>query len=319
MNKLLYLPLLLICFSCKKEEIPIEKHGAGGVVTNSFEMGTDYKKQAFFDLNTNSFVSENIKTSWDLGFECSENGSQIILNSANFMFAGKVSNNTFNSVTDTIGIEWHCDVPSGNLDSTAIGDWQNNDGVYIINRGSDHLGISRGFCKIEFQATTSTSYTFRIANLDGTLEEQVTINKNDDFNYIPFSIDNRTPVSIEPNKEDWDLQFTQYTHIFTELDEEYLVVGVLTNRNNVQVTKIYDKDYADISFEDIGNYSFSSAINVIGYDWKFFNFSTSNYTININQNYIVKTTEDIYYKIHFIDFYNALGDKGTPTFEIQEL
>ena len=28
---------------------------------------------------------------------------------------------------------------------------------------------------------------------------------------------------------------------------------------------------------------------------------------------------DKYYKLHFIDFYNNLGEKGYPKFEIQEL
>lgn len=319
MNKLIYIVLLVFLFSCKKEEIPVAKHLAGDIITNSFEMGTDYKKQAFFDLNTNSFISENIKTSWDLGFESSESGSHIILNSANFMFVGKVIGSSFNSITDTTGLEWHCDDPSGNFNSTAIGDWQNDNAVYVVNRGSDHLGISRGFCKIEFQSVTAIDYTFRIANLDGSLEEQVVVNKDSNYNYIALSCDTRTSVSIEPHKESWDIQFTQYTHIFTDLDHEYLVTGVLTNRNNVQVAQVFDKSYSDISFGDVGSYSFSSDINLIGYDWKFYDFSVGSYTINLNQNYIVKTTEGLYYKIHFIDFYNGQGDKGTPVFEIQEL
>ena len=56
---------------------------------------------------------------------------------------------------------------------------------------------------------------------------------------------------------------------------------------------------------------------MIGYDWKSYNSGT--YEVDINKNYIIKTTEDLYYKIHFIDFYNDQGEKGTPKFEISSL
>ena len=98
-----------------------------------------------------------------------------------------------------------------------------------------------------------------------------------------------------------------------------MVTGVLANRNGVQTAQVFDKDFAEISSEDIGSYEFSDAIDVIGYDWKYYDFSLANYTINLDQNYIIKTTEGVFYKLHFIDFYNDNGDKGTPTFEIQKL
>ncbi|MCT4582717.1 MAG: hypothetical protein N4A35_14980 [Flavobacteriales bacterium] len=319
MKRIIYIILLLSVIACKKDEIPVLKHQAGNVISNAFEMGTDYRKQAFFDLETNAFVSENIKTSWDLGFETGVNGSSVILNSANFMSIAKVNNTTFNAVTDTVGLDWLFDVPSGNLDSTAIGDWQNTNSIYVVNRGNDHLGAHRGFCKIEFQSVSGTTYTFRIANLNGTSDEMITITKDDALNYVAFSCDTRAEVEVEPNKEAWDIQFTQYTYVFVDLHEEYLVTGVLANRNGVQTAKVFDKEFADITSEDIGNYNFSDAIDVIGYDWKYYDFSLANYTVHLDQNYLIKTTEGIFYKLHFIDFYNENGDKGTPTFEIQKL
>ncbi len=319
MKRIIYIALLLSVIACKKDEIPIPKHQPGGVISNAFEMGTDYRKQAFFDLETNSFVSENIKTVWDLGFECGQNGSRVLLNSANFMAVAKIDNSTFNTVTDTVGVNWNYDAPSGNLDSTAIGDWQSSNSIYIINRGNDHFGSHRGFCKIQFLSVTSNAYEFRIANLDGSADEQLSISKDNSLNFVAFSCDTRAVVEVEPNKEAWDIQFTQYTYVFVDLHEEYLVTGVLANRNGVQTAQVFDKDFAEISSEDIGSYEFSDAIDVIGYDWKYYDFSLANYTINLDQNYIIKTTEGVFYKLHFIDFYNDNGDKGTPTFEIQKL
>jgi hypothetical protein len=35
--------------------------------------------------------------------------------------------------------------------------------------------------------------------------------------------------------------------------------------------------------------------------------------------YVVRTSEGLFYKIHFIDFYNETGLKGYPKFEIAAL
>jgi hypothetical protein len=128
-------------------------------------------------------------------------------------------------------------------------------------------------------------------------------------------------VSIEPPKEEWDLIFTQFTNIFYDEDPPlpYLVTGCIINRNVVEVCQVYDKDFEAITIEDIDKCPFSKNINTIGYDWKIYDFDTGQYKVYSNQNYIIKSTEDKYYKLHFIDYYDQQGNKGTPTFEFQEL
>ena len=323
MNKLIFPFLLFIIFSCKKEEIPVKKHTPGNAVINSFEMGSDYRKQAFYDLKTNTFVRQNLKTSWDLGFENGTNGSRIVLNSANAMAVARVSNINFNTITDTIGLAWHWDASSGNLDSTAIKSWWIDDYVYVINRGTDQFGNHRGFAKLKFDNVTSNTYSFKVANLDGTLEEQITIQKDNSVNLTTFSLTTRSVEDIQPPKTDWDLMFTQYVHYFEFFlgvqDEAYLVTGILTNRSGVQVAEVFNKEFESINIDDISAVDFSSNIDIIGYDWKEFGFSTGVFIIHSDKNYIIKSTEGIYFKLHFIDFYNSQGDKGTPVFELQEL
>ena len=75
----------------------------------------------------------------------------------------------------------------------------------------------------------------------------------------------------------------------------------------------------EITYEDIESYSFSSNQDVIGYDWKDFDFDSGFYLIYAEKNYIIKNGLDQYFKIHFIDFYDDLGEKGHPTFEILQL
>ncbi len=316
---LIYSSLLLMIFACKKAEIPVKKHEVGNVISNSFEMGSDYRNQAFFDLGTNSFVSQNLKTSWDLGFECGVSGWHITLNGANLMGIAKINNTTFGAISDTVGIVWQWDSNTGHLDSTAIGDWQNNNGIYILDRGMDNLGIHRGFSKVEFQSVSNTNYTFKISELDGSNLNQVTIEKDNILNNISYSVSSNSLVTVEAPKENWDISFTQFTHYFHDHELAYLVTGVITNRNGVEVTKVFDKQFNDITIDDITQYQFSDALNVIGYDWKYYAFSEGTYLTKPEQNYIIKSTEGIYYKLHFIDFYDAQGDKGAPTFELQEL
>ncbi len=314
-----FIVLLFVTFSCKKAEIPIKKHEVGNIITNSFEMGSDYRYQSFFDLGSNSFVSKNIKTSWDLGFQCGENGWHITLNEANLMAVAKIENTPFLAIEDTIGVAWKWDSNTGHLDSTAIGNWRNNNAVFIIDRGMDYEGIHRGFSKVEFQTVSNNNYTFKISNLDGSNLHQVTLEKNNTLNIVSYSISTNSIVTVEPPKENWDLEFTQYTYYFYDHELAYLVTGVLSNRNGVEVTQVFDKEFSVITLDDINKYSFSSAQNTIGYDWKYYDFDAGSYLTKPSKNYIVKSTEGIYYKLHFIDFYNAQGDKGTPTFELQEL
>ena len=80
-----------------------------------------------------------------------------------------------------------------------------------------------------------------------------------------------------------------------------------------------EKEFNEITYEDIESYSFSSNQDVIGYDWKDFDFDSGFYLIYAEKNYIIKNGLDQYFKIHFIDFYDDLGEKGHPTFEIQQL
>lgn len=306
-----------IACSCEKVELPVPAHESGNVITNSVKMESDYRYQLYFDLETNTIVKQNLKTAWDLGFETTRTGNKVILNGAKYMKAASTNTTNFRSITDTIGYIFNIDMPSGSIDSTAIGNWLVNN-VYIIDRGFNELGVHQGFSKIEFQAVTTTAFNIHFSNLDGTNDVTMSIPKNETYSFTFLSLSGST-VSIEPPKEDWDISFTQYTHYYYNDKATYLVSGCLGNRNKVEITQIFNKDFSAISLNDINNYTFSENINTIGFDWKAYSFSTGSYTIFSEKNFIIKSTEGKYYKLHFMDFYDNLGGKGTPTFEFQEL
>ncbi len=319
MKKILFSLLLapILLTSCLKEEIPVNQPDPGDVLQNSFEMGTDYRNNAYYDFETNSFVYEHLKTEWDLGFETGVNGWHVVLNTSKAMSAGESPIADFNQVLDTVGVVWRNDASSWNMDSTAIHDWQSFGGVYCINRGYSYDGTHLGYNKLQIESMDASSYTIRYANLDGSNELTVQVPKDDEnYNFSFFSFDSNSTVSIEPEKENWDIVFRQYTHIF-DGHTPYLVTGALSNTNKVEVAEIFEKAFEDVVFDDVMNADFSADIDVIGYDWK--TFTGSDYLTHPEQVYIVKTTEGFYYKLRFVDFYNLQGDKGTPTFETAAL
>lgn len=305
--------LLVGLSSCLKKEIPVAKHEAGDVITSQVSLSSDYRYQAFYDLETNQYVKQNLKTDWSLGF--SSTNASIILNTSLAMAVGK-STQVFEAISDTTGLTWSYDKSSGYLDSTAIGDWQNEDFIYVINVGTSYDGTFLGFKKMDVLSWNNGTFEVRVADLDGSNDQTVTVSTNSEYNFAFFSLEDYQIKDIQPPKENWDLVFTQYSHLF-EPDFPYLVTGVLANRNGVEIAEIFDKSFTEITLADATNADYTLAIDEIGYDWK--SFTGSGYVIHDDKNYLIKSTEGIYFKLRFIDFYDDQGEKGTPTFEVQQL
>ncbi|MCZ2249051.1 MAG: HmuY family protein [Bacteroidia bacterium] len=322
-NKLIFILLSVISMSfmqsCMKDELPIPKHDPGNVITATFNWGTSYNLQVFYSLESNSIVSKNIKSIWDLGFETKDSSYHILLNSSKLMFAYNTGKTDFNSVSDTVGLGYYgkCDAASGNYDSTAIGNWVNTNHVYIIDRGYDEVGYHKGYRKIQFLSVSNTQYKLRVAKINGLGDTTLVINKDNKYNLAYLYLEDNTQPIIEPPKDDWDFVFTQYTHVFTNPYQPYIVAGCLLNRNNTLAAVDKELPFGEIAFENVYSYSFSDELNTIGYSWK--TFDGDNYTVNYKYNYIIKNSKGYYYKLHFIDFYNSSGVKGNPKWEYQKL
>lgn len=308
--------VVVLFFSCEKEELPIQPHEQGDELTNEVTMEEDYRNQIFFDLGTNSVVASNLKTEWDLAFESSPTDHHIILNTSKGMAVHR-SNEAFADVTSHTGLDWVYDAHSGNLDSTAIGDWQTNQKLYVIDRGYDHTGSHQGYFKIEILNVTSTEFEILIGDIGASTGISQTITKTtEQFTY--FSLENGV-VNIAPPDLDYDIIFTQYLHIFTDPLTPYLVTGVLLNRDYTCATLYEEKSFSEITIDDATAQDLSYELHVIGYDWKYYDLGEDQYTVYPDMVFIIKTSSDYYYKFHFVGFYNDQGIKGYPTFEFQQL
>ena len=319
MKNKIYLIISLFLFSCEKEEIPITLISSQSNITQ-IDLESNYAKQVFYNLEKNLVTSSNFKTEWDLGFGTEEGVFNIILNSSTFSKLKKIENTIFEEVTtipDSIGWSW--DDPS-DYKNTALGSIWNINTTYILDLGFDSDGNTRGFKKFKIDTFTGNYYNISHSNLNNSEINTFQIFKNNEVQHARFSLINNTIIN-SPKKSDWDLLFSQYTHLFNNpTTPAYLVTGVLINQENeIEVAIDTVNNFNDIIFSNINDYIFNKNQDFIGYDWKTYNHENGYFTINSNINYILKNIEGRYFKLRFIDFYNEMGIKGYPTFEVQEI
>jgi hypothetical protein len=305
--------------SCFKDDNPVTLPLPGNVENFQVGMGKTYDRQVYFDLGTEDTLG-SLHTAWDLCFESSDTGWHVWLNGGNMALSDKTDTQNFDIVTDTIGAKWKWDEASWNTDSTAIGDWRNDRIVYIIDRGANKAADGR-FKKIIFQSYNESTYEIQYANLDGSNQKVFDVQKNNQNAYVYFTFENDgTVLNIEPESQHWDILFTRYRYIFYEENPPlpYLVNGVLINPS-IAVAIDSSMTFSEIDYSKVQSMHYSSTRDVIGWNWKYFNFTSQGYMVKSNINYIIRDLEGFYWKLHFTDFYNFQGEPGYPQFEFQRL
>lgn len=317
--------------SCFKEDEPVTPHQPGSVFTDTIPMTYDYRYQVYFSLAENRMVSRNLKTESDLGFECSANGWKIILNTADFMKAADLGEVPFGQPQDTSHAAWKFDKSDGNPDSLAIGKWYSivngdtlsNHHVYAIDRGTDQIASPLGVFQAIFDSLSGGRYYFRLATIGGGQVYSGVVAKDSSVSILYYSYPSGgSEIPLEPPKEDFDLLFTQYsTLLFTDIGEPYpyLVTGVLINRYNTSVALDTVHEFSSITLQEVTGLRYSNALDAIGYEWKSYDFESGAYTVKSNITYIIRNNHDLYFKMRFIGFYNASGEKGYPVIEYQPL
>lgn len=322
MMKNLVLLLMLSGFflaACSPEELPAPKHEQGTALVNEAAMGENYEYQIFYSLRQNAVVAKNLKTDWDIAFENSDEGFHVILNSSKFMAAFNTHNTQMQAITDTSGFGKGLayDKSDGDTDSTAISDWRTEKPVYLIERGTDANAHPIGFVKLQINAVDADGYDLSFQSLSGGPVNNIHIDKKAGHTYTYFSFDGGgKTVAIAPPDDEWDLCFTQFT---VKIPIPYLVTGVLLNP--YQTAAVMD---STVSFDKIDlayaqQKTLSGSEDVIGYDWKTYDFDAGSYTVDANMNYIIQAQDGAFYKLHFIDFYNSQGVKGYPKWEFSKL
>lgn len=321
--------MLFAFTSCFEEDEMVIPHETGDLTVGEVELTETYKYQVFYDFETNKTVKQNLISEWDLGFETSDSGWHIILNTSKMMLAGNTGKTDFESVKNNNGATMNFDPSHGILDSTAIGKWYNisagkpvsKEYVYVIDRGTDEEYNTLGEKKVKFGLQDEKNYVLRFANLNGSDDKTVIIPKDTSVNFVCFSFE-KGIVEIEPDKNNWDLQFGKYsTLLFTDVGDPYpyLVTGVLLNPHKTLAAADTLRKFDEINFEIAESQKFVNQKDIIGYEWKEYDFDNGMYTVLPEKIYILKNRFGYFYKLRFIDYYNSTGEQGYPTFEFLRL
>lgn len=142
-------------------------------------------------------------------------------------------------------------------------------------------------------------YSFSYADINGTNPQSQTINKTTytGKNFAYFNMTTNTAIDREPVSSSWDLTFVKYTSF---IPTAYGVTGVLNNKG-VTVAQA-DNVLNPAIYSNWNTHSQITAINTIGYDWKYFDLGTSSWKLSLDTVYFVKSKVGDIWKLRFTGF-----------------
>lgn len=310
--------------SCEKMDTPVGLPVKGPAQYDAVEMGEYYNNQIFYDLENARVVHTSEVLSWDLAFEASPMGYHFFMNGGADVSLYNTHETDISKLTVEPAIqfnEWLFDAPCWLPDSTGAGEWKDKSNmskneVYIVKLNSTN-NPDNNIKKIQMVSVTSTEYVMQYADIESKVAHIIHIPKDDNYNYVYFTFNNGGEVvQPDPPKNTYDIVFTRYRYIYRELDNfPYIVSGVLLNPYYTTAARDSTIGFNNITGSDILTADFSNARDVIGFDWKTYDMDKAVYTVDAEKTYIIHDRKDQYWKLHFIDFYNKQGIKGSPSFE----
>lgn len=327
---------LLLCSSCFKEKPYAPPRDTSIGQTAIIPMQPEYVNQFYYNLETNAIVDNNPRSAYHLMFDCAADRFYIWLNTSMFMSVMETNATTFSQVNlqDTIGKDWKYEYGAFDTDSNAIGQWWQGGSsepiskgkIYILSLGVNNDGEMLGFVKLRINNFQGGNYSLTYQNFGGTDSSTLVIGKDANANYSYLSLINNqgTVTGIEPTEADWDLCFTRYTvgfyNVFGVSFLPYLVTGVLSNPAHTTAYMDSTIAFDSVNISDFDFNRLQSRRDAIGFEWKRYSGFTETGTYSMNPHYIyyIKTGEDKFYKLRFLEF-SKDGVRGYPTFEYYRL
>jgi hypothetical protein len=299
-------------------------------------LGEGYGQHIFYDLDTEtSVVVEN--DAWDLAFTTvgfQDAGVHFNEASSNTFTDPKPSLEVyladapnFTSLTefDTTFVRLYNDEESWTYGAFNFGrapgqifdyGWGNYDGA-IRSVVADELFVIKlrdgSFIKFEIVSLDLTTYNIRFANLDGSDLQTFSFDKNQIAGSLAFySFETNDLVDLDV--DGFDLLYTRYNAPAEHPDAavldslDYTVTGFLSGPG-VNIAEVSGKRPEEVTDADAANTS--SRLDVIGYDWKRFDFNDG-WVMPDDLSYVVRSNEGKLYHLVFIDFEGSTT--GTTTF-----
>lgn len=301
LNKSYFALLFISLNACIPEEEAVAPFDRGEMLTEALDMGTRFSLMTYYSLSEQKIVASCDLDAFDMYFS----DTLLLLNPARMMRAAVVSETDWKAVKDTNGLAFIYDHSDGKSAFAIKGSGQ----IHVIDMGLAWDGSHLGFLKFSYVREES-GYRINF----GALDEHAFETNSVTFGSY-FSLQRNETYEL-PAPHEYDLLFSRYTHYFEEEQVPYLVAGVLTSSACLSL-EINDKDFTSISYEDyvaMGE-SMESTSDIIGYDWKEYDFDAAFYNIIDKRSYLIKDSKGFVYKLRFTSYYNQEGASGHPSFE----
>jgi len=301
--------------------------------------GEGFTQKAFVDLSKLQQI--NVLTqSWDLGFAAEAGVQRVVLNGAAFVMARPLDKTDILEVSeaDTAGFAasmaipqfdpskgaaaW-VDHPSGDLSKTAFGDLTTTGAdakVFIIKRD----GENRNWKKVKVYSQ-GEDYVVEHADIAATDIASTTISKDAAYNFNFLDLDNGE-VSVEPEKDKWDMMYGTYTELLNlggpGLDIPYGFKDfIIINRTGVGVAMVLEETiaYADFTSSDIAGLEFNTEIDAIGENWRMGGGPNSGPALYTDRYFVLQDAEGNHFKILFTRLTSTEGERGKPEFTFERI
>lgn len=313
--------------------------------------GPNQPNQVYIDLSSGGNATA-LRTSWDLGFY---GGSdfRVVINGSLKMAAKKLEITNIDEVqvadesmiiAQGQGVASQIDHPAGLITQTAIAAISANDAdnkVYLINMGSNPSettpatgsegsasGTSRGWKKVRI-LKSGNDYKIQYADIDATTHEEKIISKNSAFNFTFFSLTSKNVVNVEPQKNQWDINFTTFTNLFNPTTPYYFPDFVVTNlkggARSYQVLNTETLNYDTFTLANVVTASFTEDQRNIGSNWRSTSTTgpgglpVSAFVLRTDRFFVIKDPAGNIYKLKFTGGANTSGERGYPTFQYAKL
>ncbi|AYN05133.1 HmuY family protein [Flavobacterium sp. 140616W15] len=316
--------------------------------------GPNQPNQVFVDLSTGKIESVN-RATWDLGFS-SGSDFRVAINGSVKMAVKKLETSDITLVQEinsdvsvgggeTLASNGYVDNPTGVLKGagagvgTAIAEISATDAdnkVYLVNLGAQIAtkkaaigsvevdGDPRGWKKIRI-LRSGNGYKIQYADLASTTFQEKIVTKTSDFNFTFFSLTDGKQVSVEPQKANWDLNFTTFTNYFNGGKgdvsygfSDFIVSNMKGGTQAYQVLVATGGSYADFTKAKVVETDFAKSTTdqrVIGANWRNGGGQGSLPSIRTDRFFVVKDVEGNYYKVKFLTMINTAGERGNVSFE----
>lgn len=323
MEKIIRFTFFVSCLalfnSCDPGEETVSALPPGNVERTTIEQGATYNEQIWFSFLSEGVTATTQKFDWDLEFSSSQNQGAVFLNGSKFMQAGATQLTSVTDSVDVATVTLDIDHQSGDFDSLQIGLPSASVGtVFLLDLGRDINNKNYGY--VLFQITEVKNnvidIAYRFYGNSAVKSASISLSEKEKVHY---SFIHHEVVQGLPISENWDICFTQYSYRFYEPPLNYLVNGVFINTNRFSVAEDATRSFESIELSTTDSLAFSKDRDVIGYDWKAYNLDQGVYVVYPEKNYVLRSKEGVFIKLHFIDFYNKSGERGYPLMEWQRL